>query len=486
MRLNLHKEKKEGSDNLDDFPPPIIADVALDLGNQSISRRSSSRRLSFTSFTDAYELPRRLSDRMSLSSLVSFTESHQIPRSLSLASFIFITSVGTALLCLLAFIVIPHSNALEDHDAGRILWWQCVAACSGCFGLFQAFTIRHTLELFVIDSSTSIGMFGTFCFWASYAIGYFLGYAGVQYMWLYPAPFGVFIGHLMGILLLLPTIFFVARSHLQKEEVFEDMIKQILWLVASMAFLTLMHSVTIVMASFVGQTTGGVQFLGAPALAMWRYFSGMALSQIYNNIDEHSKFLGYYVCWLITGIYTVMIIGGSENELFGVFVFLVNIAESISQTSFIDKVTKAQREIQTHSHALDNSVKRSLRWLVVSELGQVMIPVFYIICWFGISLSPSGAGFAGIGVNALGSFTPKNEQVFATNIAVWFGLEFASIIAIHFYIRKQMSISLLDHAAGILQRYGLYMALWGVFSMNFAFCVLMISCGVDVSFRFGW
>eukprot|EP00397_Hematodinium_sp_SG-2012_P017752 GEMP01018163.1.p1 GENE.GEMP01018163.1~~GEMP01018163.1.p1 ORF type:complete len:563 (+),score=78.76 GEMP01018163.1:146-1834(+) len=425
------------------------------------------------------------------------TNNSLLPPGLSLCSFVIVTAVGTAVLVSSAFIAIPHTNAIKDHDAGRKPWWQCVAACSVVFSAFYSVIARHAAEIFMLAGSDTekITICDMLAMWLSAGIGYALGYAGIVHAWEYPAPFGVFAGYAGFMIFFLCTTYVILRPKLQRMNLLSnnsndaaEQISKISWWTASMGYGAVHLCVTLIIASLVNQMSGGALFLGAPGLALWRHVSAIGLSKIHTKLDAECGFLGDYCCWLVTGLFMVMIVGNSTDVYLAIFIFLVDVAEAMQAVTDITKAVSASRELPegTVSNTLDALLEDSVSWLVVSEVGEVLIPGMYLMIWLAIFASPSGNAFAGIGVAELGSKVPKNMDVFTSNISLWFGLELLSVVAIHLYLKKTLNISIFTSARAMLDKYGMYMALLSINIIGVAFCMFMTSCGFDVSFRFEW
>lgn len=72
-----------------------------------------------------------------------------------------------------------------------------------------------------------------------------------------------------------------------------------------------------------------------------------------------------------------------------------------------------------------------VEWMVVVELGEIVVPVTYLGSWLMIYFSPSSDGFSGIGSDAMGIERPSSLSVFCTNISVWLVLEIDSKDFLH-------------------------------------------------------
>eukprot|EP00493_Phyllostaurus_siculus_P007524 UN07607 len=87
--------------------------------------------------------------------------------------------------------------------------------------------------------------------------------------------------------MLLPPTYLISRSKLRRERsnslnsqrrrktIHDDMVKQLLWLLASIAALVFILGVTVTIASVINRMSGGVKFLGVPTLALWRLISAV-------------------------------------------------------------------------------------------------------------------------------------------------------------------------------------------------------------------
>eukprot|EP00397_Hematodinium_sp_SG-2012_P035336 GEMP01037998.1.p1 GENE.GEMP01037998.1~~GEMP01037998.1.p1 ORF type:complete len:338 (+),score=33.57 GEMP01037998.1:710-1723(+) len=331
--------------------------------------------------------------------------------------------------------------------------------------------------------------------WLACATGFALVYAVIIHAWEYPPPFGGLISSTGSLVFILLAIYVILRPKLQRMNLLSnnpnnaaEHISKFFWYAAGWGYQVGHMAVTLIITSLVSQVSGGAQLLGAPGLALWRRVSSVGLSKIYTKLDKEGGFLGNYFCWLSSGIYMILIVGNSTNMYLAIFVFLLDIAEAIEAVTSITTAASGLRELPEGmaSTKLDALLKDSLSWLIVSEIGEVLIPGMYLMCWLALFASPSGNAFAGIGVTALGSPVPKNIDVFTFNISLWFGLELASVVSIHLYLKKTLNISIFASARTELDKYGMYMALFSVFITGFAFCGFMTSCGVDGSFRFEW
>merc|ERR1712003_269167 len=112
---------------------------------------------------------------------------------------------------------------------------------------------------------------------------------------------------------------------------------------------------------------------------------------------------------MMSAMATITIVGGADDFMYAFFVLLVDLAEASKAAEFLHTLRRIHDDTgRFESPVLHEIFCTQAKWIVVSELGEIVIPCVYLLAWLLMYAGPNSAAYAGIGATAFGTEPPSS------------------------------------------------------------------------------
>jgi len=268
--------------------------------------------------------------------------------------------------------------------------------------------------------------------------------------------------------------------------------RKALWVVVFFVASILAVCLNLMIAALVtiSATNNRLRYIAAFAMPVLRWFDKVCLSFIVEKIDERATVVAQNLSYLSCGVSVVIIVGSISDYFLTLALVFIDISLGADAVTRIVRArkwllkTELNLSKETKTEIESFMIDEIVSWIVISEIGEIVLPLAYLICWYIIYMGPNSASFSGVGTSEFGLTPPQDMVSFALNLLLMFGVELLTGCAFFICIKRWASISLLNACRSLFANYGAVMSTQSVWVIVTAFCCTMISCGFDYTYEF--
>lgn len=435
--------------------------------------------------------------------------------------FPLVVCITSAALCALAFCAIPTSNPLEKSSDSQ--WWHCPLSCSIMWAPMSTAYLWELLQEFMYHPwEKSISTTSFFSIYACFTSFMVAAMATTMELWVNPAPLNGAISSLSAQVGAFANVFFclvpqLAREcslDLGEEELAEQrrtlraIQKQALHVIGFGSLSAIVVMATLLWCCFL--TWLDLPYVNILGLSCLRIVLCYSCEHIALMFGGEAGIVGLNLALISSGAANIISVGLSSSwgyTLALVFVDMLFIAKSVLGLASLEvkgvnvsgfildplyylKAAWVQRSIFSAPHMSNTMMlslyQRELSYAIALQVGEVVVPLAYTVCWIVVWAGPNRHAFSGIGTSDFGLKPPEDPWMFIAMSAVLVVTNHTTVEVLKVLLRRLCKIDLEQEAGKLFHVYGRILIIQTVWVIVTAFCMTMIQCGLDYSLKYAY
>mmetsp|Transcript_174704 Transcript_174704/g.560308 ORF Transcript_174704/g.560308 Transcript_174704/m.560308 type:complete len:201 (-) Transcript_174704:163-765(-) len=190
------------------------------------------------------------------------------------------------------------------------------------------------------------------------------------------------------------------------------------------------------------------------------------------------------------GVGMTLLVGNRGNMYLAIGIPLMDIVIGLATSSqmFDNKLLRCWLRARGRCKpptdaAVERAIEVGKATFIASEVGEVMVPITYVVVFLIVHSGPHGVAFTGIATADFGVQPPKDIGSFLKAMAVLTLIQFVGTFVQKFLVNYMTGLDIIAEMRQFYRKYGLISVVQNIWIIHCAFCLVMIQCGMDYSYK---
>jgi len=403
-----------------------------------------------------------------------------------LITFVVCIATGT-----LHFVLLPNSNPLKDPQRKGV--WHCAV---GCAIVWMPMSISYIVSMssrwVLRGSGVSLVLSDLVLMWSVSAAFYVSSVLFWNSIWVYPFPFGGFPSALGGLIALGVTMWVRLYRRFRRLSGTRDVKFKTLLFKGVMVFVVFVWSLTMLVLIMI--LLGASQHV--PTWTCVFIFPAVRLGAkgisevLLRFIDDEATIVAENLSMTTFGVGLTLLVGNGGEPWLAVAIAAIDVSVGMvtSLQMHDNRFLRASLRVRGCFRApTEERVQRAIAvgkaTFIASEVGEVIVPITYMVVFLIVYHGPHADGYTGIGTTDFGVRPPKDIPSFLQTMAILIVGDAVGTVLLKVMVNYLTGLDVMQEMFNFYEKYGLILTVQTIWIIHTAFCAVMIQCGLDYSYK---